>query len=70
MLLDPFLVIDGKPYFPKWPRQYADAIARLNKPGQLPARQEALKRVPEEYLELTKKHLDFFWNHPKGNTNG
>ncbi len=39
----------------KWPRQYAAEI--INEPSR-DKRREMLERVPEEYRELTRKHVE------------
>ncbi|HGE6960775.1 TPA: hypothetical protein ACGCAQ_001824 [Pseudomonas aeruginosa] len=45
------------------PRAYARHILALETKQQ---RQTALAEVPEHLRELTRKHVEIAWNHPKG----
>ncbi|MNO67640.1 hypothetical protein D3C76_584480 [compost metagenome] len=45
------------------PRAYARHIVGLETKEE---RRAALQQVPEHLRELTRKHVEIAWNHPKG----
>ncbi|MDF3842693.1 hypothetical protein P3W55_13335 [Pseudomonas citronellolis] len=45
------------------PRAYARHILNLE---DKEARRAALAEIPEHLRELTRKHVEIVWNHPKG----
>ncbi len=56
-----------KSYPEPWPRQYARQIVAL---ATREERIAALANVPAAVRDLTRRHVENAWNHPKGATHG